>query len=94
VLSTAPDAVTNVAIGLFRATGELWRSTVLNIGMAVVTLVASAVLMPRMGIEGVGVAWLGAQVLGTIWVLPRLRTLLREAAATPAVPSPDEPVVA
>lgn len=84
VVSTVPDAVTNIAVGLFRATGQLGRSTVLNTGMAAVTLVGSAVLTPRLGIEGVGVAWLVAQTAGALWVLPRLRAVLRTAPAAGA----------
>jgi O-antigen/teichoic acid export membrane protein len=88
VVSTVPDAVTNIAVGLFRATGRLGRSTVLNTGMAAVTLVGSALLTPVLGIDGVGVAWLLAQTAGALWVLPALLAVLRAGSPAPAEPTP------
>ena len=69
-ISALPDAVSNVAVVVFRVTQRLAYSTVLNLGILVVTVVAAWVLMPRLGIAGVGVAWLGAQTIGAIASLP------------------------
>ena len=69
-LSALPDAVSNVAVAISRVTHRLGYSTVLNLGILVVTLVGAWILMPRFGIAGVGVAWLGAQTLGAIASLP------------------------
>ena len=69
-LSALPDAVSNVAVAVSRVTHRLGYSTALNLGMLVVTLVGAWVLMPRLGIAGVGVSWLGAQTLGAIASLP------------------------
>ena len=69
-ISALPDAVSNVAVVVFRVTCRLGYSTALNLGMLVMTLVGAWVLMPRLGIAGVGVAWLGAQTIGAIASLP------------------------
>jgi O-antigen/teichoic acid export membrane protein len=69
-ISALPDAVSNVAVVVCRVTQRLGYSTALNLGILVVTVVAAWVLMPRLGIAGVGVAWLGAQTIGAIASLP------------------------
>ena len=77
-ISAIPDAVSNVAVAVFRVTGRLAYSTVLNLGILLVTLVGAWVLMPSLGIAGVGVAWLGAQTMGAIACLPAY-TQMRES---------------
>lgn len=69
-ISAIPDAVSNVAVSIFRVTERLRYSAVLNLGILVVTLASAWVLMPSLGIAGAGVAWLGAQTLGAIASLP------------------------
>lgn len=69
-ISAIPDAVSNVAVSIFRVTQRLRYSAVLNLGILVVTLASAWVLMPALGIAGAGVAWLGAQTLGAIASLP------------------------
>jgi hypothetical protein len=69
-ISAIPDAVSNVAVAVFRVTQRLGYSTVLNLGILVMTVAGAWVLMPRLGITGVGVAWLGAQTVGAIASLP------------------------
>lgn len=65
-----PDAVSNVAVAVFRVTHRLGYSTVLNLGILVSTLGMAWVLMPPLGIAGVGVALLVAQILGAIASIP------------------------
>jgi len=69
-ISALPDAVSNVAISIFRVTERLTYSTLLNLGILGTTLFGAWFLMPPLGIAGVGVAWLGAQTLGAIASLP------------------------
>jgi O-antigen/teichoic acid export membrane protein len=69
-ISAVPDAVSNVAVVVCRVTQRLGYSTALNLGILVMTLVGAWVLMPPLGIAGVGVAWLGAQTVGAIASLP------------------------
>jgi O-antigen/teichoic acid export membrane protein len=69
-VSAIPDAVSNVAVAVCRVTHRLAYSTVLNLGILTMTLVAAWILMPRLGIAGVGAAWLGAQVVGAVASMP------------------------
>ena len=69
-VSALPDAVSNVAVVVLRVTRRLGYSTALNVGILVLTLVGAWVLMPRLGIAGVGVAWLAAQTAGAIASVP------------------------
>ena len=76
-ISALPDAVSNVAISIFRVTERLTYSTALNLGILVTTLLSAWFLMPPLGIAGVGVAWLGAQTLGAIASLPAYTRIRR-----------------
>jgi O-antigen/teichoic acid export membrane protein len=69
-IGSVPDAVSNVAVAVFRVTHRLGYSAVLNLGILVLTLAGAWVLMPHLGIAGVGAALLGAQTLGAIASLP------------------------
>ena len=85
-LSAVPDAVSNVAVVVCRVTDRLGYSTALNLSILVMTLSGSWFLMPRMGITGVGVAWLVAQTVGAIASLPayaHVKDPVGMAAATP-----------
>ena len=77
VVSALPDAVSNVAVVVLRVTNRLGYSTMLNLGILVVTLAGAWVLMPSLGIAGAGVAWLGVQVLGAIASLPAYAQIAR-----------------
>ena len=74
LVSTVPDAITNLAVGAYRVTGQLGRSTGVNLGMAALTLIGTLLLARPLGVAGVGWAWLIAQTVGSLWVL---RSLLR-----------------
>ncbi len=80
-ISALPDAVSNVAVAVLRVTHRLGYSAALNIGIFVVSLVGAWLLMPRLGILGVGVAWLGVQTLGAIASLPAFAQVRRAANA-------------
>jgi O-antigen/teichoic acid export membrane protein len=80
-ISALPDAVSNVAVAVLRVTHRLGYSTALNLDILVVTLVGAWVLMPPLGIAGVGAAWLGAQTFGAIASLPAY-TQIRKPVAT------------
>jgi O-antigen/teichoic acid export membrane protein len=69
-ISALPDAVSNVAVAICRVTQRLGYSTLLNLSMLLMTMVGAWILMPLLGIAGVGVAWLGAQTIGAIASLP------------------------
>jgi O-antigen/teichoic acid export membrane protein len=69
-VSALPDAVSNIAVAVCRATDRLGYSVAINIGILVTTLTSAWLLMPRFGLLGVGVGWLGAQLLGAIASVP------------------------
>lgn len=78
-VSALPDAVSNIAVAVCRATNRLGYSVAINIGILVVTVTSSWLLMPRLGLLGVGVGWLGAQSLAAIASIPAYLALGREA---------------
>jgi O-antigen/teichoic acid export membrane protein len=69
-ISAVPDAVSNIAVSVLRVTHRLGYSSLLNIGILVVSLVSAWILMPVLGITGVGVAWLVGQTFGALASLP------------------------
>ena len=91
-ISALPDAVSNVAVAVFRVTRRLGYSTALNLGILVATLAGAWVLMPRLGIAGAGIAWLVAQTLGAIASLPAYvqlrKPVILSALAADAPPDP------
>jgi O-antigen/teichoic acid export membrane protein len=78
--SAIPDAVSNVAVAIFRVTNRLGYSTLLNLGILITTVAAAWVLMPSMGIAGAGAAWLGAQIIGAIVSLPAYLQIIHSNA--------------
>ena len=74
-VSAMPDAVSNIAVAVCRATDRLGYSVAINAGQLVITLAVAWLLMPRLGLLGVGVGWLGAQVLGAIASIPAFLNL-------------------
>jgi len=69
-ISSFPDAASNIAVAVFRVSDRLGYSTCLNLGILVLTLAGAWILMPRLGIAGVGVAWLSVQALGAMASIP------------------------
>jgi O-antigen/teichoic acid export membrane protein len=85
--SSLPDAVSNVAVVIFRVTSRLGYSTLLNLGILIGTLTAAWILMPSLGIAGAGAAWLGVQVIGAVVSVPAyVRIGTRPAADSTAAP--------
>lgn len=73
VASAVPDAITNIYVSVLRVQRRLLESALLNMGMALITLVGAWFLLPSMGITGAGVAWIGAQAAGTAYTALRSR---------------------
>ena len=65
-VSALPDAITNVYVAVLRVQQRLRHAALLNLGMAALTLGLAWVLLPQLGIAGAGLAWLSAQVAGSI----------------------------
>lgn len=70
-LGALPDAVTNAYVAVRQAQKRLRSAVGLNFAIAAASLTGAALLTPHLGIEGVGWAWSGAQLLGALWVVAR-----------------------
>jgi len=79
VISAIPDAITNLFVSVLQVRRRLAEAARLNLGMAAISLVLTWLLLPSLGIEGVGVAWLIGQSCGSLYVWRR-----RATAFTPA----------
>lgn len=66
IISSVPDAITNVYVSVLRVQGRLRFAGLLNLGMAGLTLVLSWILLPKMGIAGQGLAYLIAASVGSL----------------------------
>lgn len=64
--SAVPDAVTGLYLARVRAVGRLAFPAATSMGMAAATLVGSWFLLPSMDLAGAGVAFIGAQVAGSV----------------------------
>jgi O-antigen/teichoic acid export membrane protein len=80
--SALPDAVSNIAVTVCRATGQLGFSVLLNVGILVTTVAAAWLLMPRYGLLGAGLGWLAAQSLGAAVSVPAYLNLGARELAT------------
>jgi Polysaccharide biosynthesis protein len=80
-ISAVPDAVSNVAVAVCRATNRLGYSASLNLGVLAVAVGGAWVLMPTFGLLGVGISWLAAQVLGALACIPVFLNMDGKAAA-------------
>jgi O-antigen/teichoic acid export membrane protein len=87
VISAVPDAITNVYVAVLRVKQRLRHAALLNLGMAALTLGLAWVLLPQLGIAGAGLAWLSAQVAGSIAVALHIMVVRRSTIATLAGPS-------
>jgi O-antigen/teichoic acid export membrane protein len=74
-LSALPDAVTNLAVAVLRATGRMRTALWLNVAMLVGALTLAWALLPVIGIVAAGVGWIVAQLAGASWVLASWRRL-------------------
>ncbi|HEY6794067.1 MAG TPA: hypothetical protein VI248_05240 [Kineosporiaceae bacterium] len=76
IVASVPDAITNVWVALLLVRRRLREAALLNWMMAVATMIATVVLLPMMGLEGVGWAWILGQSLGAVAALMPLWRLL------------------
>lgn len=65
-VSAIPDAVTNMAVSVYRVEGRLARAALLNAGLAAGALAATWALLRPLGVVAAGWAWLGIQGAGAI----------------------------
>jgi O-antigen/teichoic acid export membrane protein len=95
-LSLIPLCIEAIAFSLDRIAGKPIRATLSQLAMTVLTLGGSWLLFGRLGINAVGVAWLGTDVFLAIVRLPTVLAALRgrpgmiarPASAPPQAPPP------
>jgi O-antigen/teichoic acid export membrane protein len=95
-LSLIPLCIEAIAFSLDRIAGKPIRATLSQLAMTVLTLGGSWLLFGRLGINAVGVAWLGTDVFLAIVRLPTVLAALRgrpgmvarPAGAPPQAPAP------
>lgn len=68
LVSSVPDAITNIYIIVLRVEKRFHAAAALNIGMGLGTVVLTWLALPRVGITGAGIAWLAMQTAGTGFV--------------------------
>ena len=93
-LSLIPLCIEAIAFSLDRIAGKPIRATLSQLAMAVLTLGGSWLLFGRLGINAVGVAWLGTDVFLAVVRLPTVLAAFRRrpgAIARPAGPPPQPP---
>jgi O-antigen/teichoic acid export membrane protein len=66
VAAAVPDAITNVYLSVLRVQRRLRFAALLYLGMAALTLALAWILLPMLGIAGAGLAFLIAQVAGSL----------------------------
>lgn len=79
-LSALPGAIATIGIGLSRVRHDGRRVAIVQVAVAAVGVGLAAALLPRYGIDGVGVAWLVSQLLAAALVARIVRSTLRAAA--------------
>ncbi len=67
-VSAIPDAITNIYVSVLRVQKHLRWAALFNLGTGALTLVLAWILLPMLGIAGAGLAWLIAQVTGSLVV--------------------------
>jgi len=64
--SAVPDAITNIYVSVLRVQRRLRYAALLQLSMAALTWALAWIWLPLLGIAGVGLAWLIAQVAGSL----------------------------
>jgi O-antigen/teichoic acid export membrane protein len=72
-VSAIPEAVGNLYSSVLRVQGRLRAAAVLSVVPSMAAVVVAWALMPSMGLEGVGLAWLGARVVVALIAIADLR---------------------
>ena len=87
LLASIPDAIINVYVAVLRVRGRLVAAAGLSVVMGIGTVALSWVLLPVLGIDAVGWAFLAMQLCGCAFaILDLLRSsTLARAAASPGL---------
>jgi O-antigen/teichoic acid export membrane protein len=82
LLATLPRAVSTVFIGVSRVERRVGRIAAVQFAQAALVLASAALLLPRLGIAGAGIAAVAGQLAVGAAVLPRLAEVLRNKPVT------------
>lgn len=84
--SAVPHVITGVYVNIERARRRIGAVIALYAVLGVAVVAGSALLVPRLGVTGAGVAWLAGQTAVAAWLLAtRLRDLWVTALPTPVI---------
>jgi tetratricopeptide (TPR) repeat protein len=93
--ATIPISIVIVAMALDRIAGRVGRVALTQLALAVLVLGLSVPLMKKVGIEGVGFAWLTAGLVVALVRMPTIAHAIRHPGAARPAPRPgQEPVLA
>ncbi len=93
--ATIPISIVIVALTLDRIAGRVGRVALTQLALAVLVLGISVPLMKKLGIDGVGFAWLSAGLVVAVVRAPTIVHVIRQPSAPVLVPRPGhEPVLA
>ena len=90
-LSLLPFCIETVAFSLDRVAGKPIRATLSQLTLAVLTLGGSALLFGRLGLNAVGVAVLGADIVVALVRLPTVLAALRRRPGSDGATGPGNP---
>lgn len=82
-IASVPDAVTNIYVAVLRSEARLREAASLNLAMGVICIGLAWYLLPTLGLGGAGLAWLGGQAAGSLFVLIRTFVYPPTGARTP-----------
>jgi O-antigen/teichoic acid export membrane protein/tetratricopeptide (TPR) repeat protein len=87
-VATIPSSLVIVAFALDRIERRVGRATVTQLALAVLTLGLSLPLMRSLGIDGIGLAWLGTSSIVAAARFPTIARAVRQPSAPAPVPVP------
>ncbi|MEU9731353.1 lipopolysaccharide biosynthesis protein [Streptomyces sp. NPDC048002] len=91
-LSAVPNLVVSLAVDVARMRRRMRTVVGLQLALCALVLGLAAVLLPRMGLAGGGVAWLVALTLLALYLMiRRSQWLPARSRRTPAPPTPEKP---
>jgi O-antigen/teichoic acid export membrane protein/tetratricopeptide (TPR) repeat protein len=87
-VATIPYSLVIIAFALDRIERRVGRVTVTQLALAVLTLGSSLLLISKLGINGIGFAWLGASSVVAVARFPTVARAVRQPRAPALAPTP------
>ena len=89
-MASIPYSVVIVAFALDRIERRVGRATVTQMALAVLTLGSSLLLIRKLGIDGIGLAWLGTSSIVAVARFPTIARAVRQPSAPAPMPQPQQ----